>query len=362
MSAWLKRRRDRLLASPRAREAIARLPLGRGIADRHGLRLFALMTGFARSRMLAAAVELGLFDRLAQGAMSRDALTAAAGLPAASADALVDAMLACGLFEERGRAAIGLGIDGLVVASEPGIAAMIAHDRLLYDDLADPSALLRAPGSGRLASFWPYRGAGDPAGYSAVMAASQAFSGDQVARSYDFGRHRHVMDVGGGDGRFLRTLAARWPHLALSLADLPGVVEPVAGALADAGIAAHGCAPDAPLPGGADAVTLIRVLHDLDDEAAATMLARIARALPPGGTLIVAEPMRRSRGHDPVTAYFAAYFAAMGSGRLRTRRELVGLVRAAGLMPQRRVPAGTFLLRFIIATNRHGKLTDSGDR
>ena len=63
---------------------------------------------------------------------------------------------------------------------------------------------------------------------------------------------------------------------------------------------------------------------------ARTLLARVASALPRGGRVIIAEPMARTGRRDPQTAYFAAYFAAMQSGRLRSLPEIQALLREAG--------------------------------
>jgi demethylspheroidene O-methyltransferase len=85
------------------------------------------------------------------------------------------------------------------------------------------------------------------------------------------------------------------------------------------------------LPRGADLVTLIRIAHDHPDHDVLRVLRAIHRALPPGGTLLLAEPM----AHDDVSqaqgdAYFHFYLLAMGSGRLRSRHELRNLMEQAG--------------------------------
>ena len=76
------------------------------------------------------------------------------------------------------------------------------------------------------------------------------------------------------------------------------------------------------MPQGADIVSLIRVIHDHDDAAALTILRAARQALPPGGTLLLAEPMADTRGAEPVGAYFNFYLLAMGSGRPRRAEEL----------------------------------------
>jgi demethylspheroidene O-methyltransferase len=86
-----------------------------------------------------------------------------------------------------------------------------------------------------------------------------------------------------------------------------------------------------PLPAGADLITLVRVLHDHDDERVDRLLAAAYAALPSGGTLLVAEPMAGTRGAERMgDAYFGVYLWAMGSGRPRTAEDLTGRLRRAG--------------------------------
>ncbi|MGK3925309.1 methyltransferase, partial [Enterococcus faecium] len=78
---------------------------------------------------------------------------------------------------------------------------------------------------------------------------------------------------------------------------------------------------------GADIASLVRVLHDHDDTAVRTILGAVHAALPPGGTLLVAEPMSGTRGAAPIgDAYFGFYLTAMKSGRPRTADELSAML------------------------------------
>ncbi len=327
-----------MLASAAVRERLAVVPIGRQVAARHADRLFGAVAGFAHSQMLAAALELGVFERLRGGPVGRGALLDSLGLPDNSARALVQALMALRLVEAWRGDRLGLSIDGLVVATDEGIATMIRHNHLLYRDLADPLAMLRVPGSGAVGAFWPYAGQdGDATAYSAVMAASQTFVGESVANAHDFGRYDAVLDIGGGDGSFVALLARRWPAVRLGLVELPAVVPIARAKLAEAGVervSVHERAGRCdPLPGGYDAITLVRVLHDQDDDAAVILFSRAREALGAGGMVVVAEPMAR-RGRDPQTAYFTAYFVAMGSGRIRSAEAIRRLGAQAGLTPQ----------------------------
>jgi demethylspheroidene O-methyltransferase len=86
-----------------------------------------------------------------------------------------------------------------------------------------------------------------------------------------------------------------------------------------------------PLPRGADIVSLVRVAHDHDDAAVMRLFGSIRAALPPGGTLLLAEPMAATPGAEPMgEAYFGFYLLARGSGRPRTPEELKAMLRQAG--------------------------------
>ena len=107
-----------------------------------------------------------------------------------------------------------------------------------------------------------------------------------------------------------------------------------------------------PLPTGADIVSLVRVIHDHDDPVALAILQAARRALPPGGTLLLAEPMSGTAGAEPIgDAYFGFYLLAMGRGRARTPAELRAMLAQAGFTPVRAVPTHTpLLVSVLVAT------------
>jgi len=75
------------------------------------------------------------------------------------------------------------------------------------------------------------------------------------------------------------------------------------------------------LPGGADVVSVVSVLHDPDGSTARSLLRRIHAVLRQGGTLPIAEPMAGANGAQPVgDTYFGMHLLAMGSGRARNRQ------------------------------------------
>jgi demethylspheroidene O-methyltransferase len=365
VSAWRERAldlRDRLLGSAGFRRLALRLPLTRGIARRETRALFDLCAGFVYSQVLASCVRLDLFAHLRGGPLTAGEVAERCDLPAEGASRLLDAAASLRLLTHREGGRYGLGPLGAVVAGEPGIAAMVRHHEALYRDLADPVALLRAGRGEALSAYWPYAGAADAAAlgaeavgpYSALMAASQPMVAAEVLAAVRFDRFRVLLDVGGGEGAFLEAVAAAYPQLRLKLFDLPAVVERARARFAASGLVVEATGGDFrtdPLPEGADAISLVRVVHDHDDATVLALLRAVRRALPPGGTLILAEPMAETPGAEPIgDAYFGLYLLAMGRGRPRSPARLAALLTEAGFAPPRLARTRTpLLVRVLLA-------------
>ena len=90
------------------------------------------------------------------------------------------------------------------------------------------------------------------------------------------------------------------------------------------------------IPTGYDIVSLVRILHDHDDEPAARLLANIRASLAPGSRLLIAEPMARVPGAEGMgEAFFGMYLWAMGSGRPRSQAEIAAMLKRAGFAQTR---------------------------
>lgn len=409
LAAWSSIR-DRLLAQPAFHRFVSAVPGLRWVAQRQSRRLFDLVAGFTYSQVLLACVKLGIFASVREGPRSLQSLAAVTGLSSRSLDILLRAAVSLELLEWRsapaGRLAtegncledayVGLGLLGAVVAANPAIQALVRHHEEVYQDLADPVALLQDPEQRtRLRDYWAYAHDGiaarqstaalpehaalsvmpsasvshgltadQVAAYSELMAASQPLVAEQVLAAYDFSRHRCLLDVGGGQGAFLSAVAKEHPSLRLMLFDLPAVAQRARQRFeAQGGIASRvtchgGSFFDDPLPTGADVVSLVRVLYDHSDERVALILKGVRRALAAqGGTLLLAEPMSGTPGAEAMgDAYFGLYLLAMGKGRARTREELFGLLAAAGFTKMQsirtRLPLQTGLIRAYASPQR----------
>ena len=333
----------RLIANPAFQSFVARTPLLRSFARRDGEALMDLVAGFVNAQVLSACVKLDLFQRLLDdGPLSPEALSAGTGIPSDRMTRLLDAAVALDLLRRRG-ARYDLSRKGAATLGVPGLQAMIRHHDVFYRDLADPLALLRGKRETELAAFWPYVfGAGDPGDadirghYSELMADSQKLVAEDTLRMVSFAGTQRLLDVGGGSGAFALAVAQAYPALQVAVFDLPGVAGSAAGRFkaegADQRLTIHeGSFRDDPLPDGADAISLIRVLYDHEDHTVLALLKKAFAALPAGGRLIISEPM--TGGETPHRAgdvYFNFYTMAMGTGTARSPARIAELCAQAG--------------------------------
>ena len=252
---------------------------------------------------------------------------------------------------------------GAALLGNPSVFAFIEHHALLYDDLRDPVALLRGEVSTRLSAFWPYAaerpqpetmyrvqdqevGTEIYEAYSALMSPLAGADRAGCARRISLG-HARLSDGCGWRRGGLRCggCGPLAPTGSQTAAICPPVAERARAKLAGQELGARieivgvNFLRD-PLPRGADTASLIRVLHDHDDESAsASVLRAVFAALPVGGELLIAEPMAGTPGAEPIgDAYFGFYLVAMGRGRPRTVAELTNLLQIAGFSRIRELP------------------------
>jgi demethylspheroidene O-methyltransferase len=337
--------RNRLIRSPGFQRWAAAFPLTRPVARRRALELFDIVGGFVYSQVLAAVVRLRILDLVADAPQPVSEIAARTGLPPASVRRLCAAAASLRLLEAMPGERYGAGDLGAALLGNPGVAAMVEHHALLYDDLRDPVALLRDPDrETALSRYWSYARSDSPgtlapgavADYSRLMAVTQGFVAAEILDAYPVARHRTLLDIGGGEGAFVKAAAWRAPDLRFVLFDLPSVAERAPSGFAAAGIAGRASATGGDLfrdrlPEGADLACLIRVLYDHPRERALSILRAARACLPPDGVLLIAEPMAGVSGAERMgDAYFGFFLLAMHGGEPRSAAEISALALEAG--------------------------------
>ena len=336
---WLAR----LVARPSFQDWVNRTPGLSRIARKDGAELFDIVQGFVRAQTLFALVQLDIPRQLMIGPQSAASLGAQSGMTEQRMALLLKAAAGIGIVKLRRDNAFALTRQGAALVGVPGLQDMILHHGAFYRDMADPVGLLNGDRETELSAFWPYvfgaGGATDPEvtdRYSNLMAETQAMVARDTLQAVSLKDVSCLMDVGGGNGAFLIEAGQQNTDMDLILFDLPVVMESAKRRVASAGMTnritlAGGSFRDDPLPDIADAISLVRVLYDHSDDTVLALLQSVHEALPPGGRLIISEPMSGGDAPDPITdVYFAFYTLAMRTGRTRSSAEIAELVKAAG--------------------------------
>jgi ubiquinone/menaquinone biosynthesis C-methylase UbiE len=172
------------------------------------------------------------------------------------------------------------------------------------------------------------------------------------ANNVDLSDVKHLVDVGGGDGTNLMTLARAHPHLRGTVFDFPSVCE-----IARKNIAAHhlsdrvgtvaGHCFENPFPTNADAFLFSHFFTIWSKEKDLQLLKKAFAALPSGGRAMIFNMMQNDDGTGPLSAAVGSpYFLtlATGEGMLYTWSEYEDLFRKAGF----------FQVKRIVLTHDHG--------
>lgn len=343
--------RDRLLVNERFQRFASRFPLFRPVARRRVDDLFALCSGFVHTQVLLACVRMNLIEQVRHEPQGIESLIASTGADAEGLRTLIDAAAGIRLLRIEqlgdGSVAVGLGDLGGALLGNPSVLDMIGHHHHLYEDLRDPVAFFTQPRESldtTLSAYWPYAKAGEPAAltadsvtaYTELMGASQAMIAAQVMAAYPVQKHQKLLDLGGGNGSFSTAVAQRIPALSIEMFDLPAVAQQARERIAGLGLSQRinpigGDFFKDDLPPGADLISLVRILHDHDDDRVLTLLKAARRAIASNGVLLIAEPMSTpDRPHQIADSYFGVYLRAMGSGRPRSAVHVDRLLAEAG--------------------------------
>jgi len=117
----------------------------------------------------------------------------------------------------------------------------------------------------------------------------------QVCMKYhDFSPYRHLLDLGGNSGEFVRQICQRYPEIQATVFDLPLVCDIGRDHLSGTPEAKRitflkGNALTDEIPGDFDIITFKSMLHDWPEKEAKLFIAKASQSLTPGGTLLIFE-------------------------------------------------------------------------
>ncbi|MDP1820752.1 MAG: methyltransferase [Acidimicrobiales bacterium] len=307
--------------------------------------IWQLATATVASRTLHVVAELGVADHIDEAPVLSKELATRCGADAGALDRALMLLAAHGVFDRVGDAYAHTDASRLLRSDHP--SSMRAFPRMM-GMTSFSTSLGHLEHSVRTGE--PAFGLVEPDGlfahlqrhedeariFDASMTAKAAGDTAAILAAYDFSRFSTIADIGGGRGHLLRAVLEAAPNTTGILFELPAVIDAVDTPAERFALHAGDFFSDA-LP-AADAFILMEVVHDWDDDQAATILSAVRRAAAPGATVLIIEAVADEEVLDPVVRTLDMIMLAITGGRERTAAELDQLLASVGFRDTRILP------------------------
>jgi SAM-dependent methyltransferase len=290
--------------------------------------IMKIAMGFMAAKHLFAANEIGLFEALASGPGTLDELANKTGVPSRTLGIVAAAMVGLGLIERDGSRYQNGNAAAAFLAGKPGpdLRPMLRFwDKISYPTWQKLAHAVRT-GEGQ-AQFGKF----DKAEQQIFSAGVEAFSSPvaaALATSYDFSRHRRVLDVGGGTGSFLLAVLRRYDALKGTLFELPGACAVARQRLAREPEGTRievveGDVFNDPLPEGHDALIVANTVHVFSTAHNIELMRKIRAHVRPGARLLLADLWTDPTHTQPVAAALMSgeFLVIAGEGQTYSEEE-----------------------------------------
>ena len=322
--------RDRHLASVRARDAAGVMP------D----ELAQSIRGFQESRVILTALELDLFSAIGSGATAAQA-AATAGTEARATEMLLNALASLELVRKEGGVFHNAPVAArFLAAGSPDSARMaMLHTARLWHRWSGLTECVR---TGTAAP--DERDAEGTEAFIAAMHNNARQRAAQLAQALAAGASR-MLDVGGGSGAYAIAFAQANPELRAEVFDQPAVLAIADRHIREAGLEKRiatrvGDLRTDEFGGGYDLVLISAICHMLGVEENRDLLARVYRALAPGGRVAIQDFLLRADKTGPRAGALFSLNMLVNTrgGASYSEEEYTGWLREAGFGEVRRVP------------------------
>lgn len=332
--------------NPRGQETPVQTPL-----EKDYEKLFMILGGHIFFQTLSAAVQLDLFTLLSsRPRLTRSAIASALGIQDKPARILLLGCTNLGLLRKVGSTYANSPLaEQFFVRTKPGSLVPIVEWQhfINYKALYSFAEALKTNTNVGLNEF-----AGEEATlyerlahrpdlekiFQDAMQAISAQANTLLAEFVDFSHVRHLLDVGGGNGTNIMTLAHKYPHLQATVFDAPSVCAIARERIAAAGLQerldahAGNCFLDA-FPPEIDCILFAHFFTIWSEDKNKRLLEKCYHALPRGGSVILFNMMQSDKEDGPLSASMGSpYFLtlATGEGMLYTWREYQTWMKEVG--------------------------------
>jgi SAM-dependent methyltransferase len=299
--------------------------------------IFQVANGFMAAKHLFVANEVGLFVALAASPGTLDDVAQRTDIPRRTLRILADAMVALGFLERQGDQYQNTPVASPFLSGRTPTdlrPALRYWNQLNYQRWTELEAVVRT----EQAVFGEFTfTAEEQQLYTEGVEAITAGTARALATTYDFARHRRVLDLGGGTGSFLRAILRQHDDVEATLFDVPAVAALARQRLAGRPMAARlriveGDFFTDPLPNDHDAVLLANVCHNFSPERNRALLGRVGACAPAGVRLLLVDFWTDPTHTQPLTAALmaGAFLLVTGEGDVYSAEEVRDWLQATG--------------------------------
>lgn len=313
--------------------------------------LFQMTSAYWLSQAIYVAAKLGIADLLRDGPRSSAALASSVGSDPSSLYRLMRALSSVGIFKQVDRNCFALSplAEGLV-SDVPGSLRAIAMTlgeihyqacgALLHSVQTGTPSFRKVFGTHLFEHLAQDADAADA--FNQGMANLAAMLAYAVLLAYDFTGISTIVDVGGGEGRFMGKILEFYPKLNGTVFDtaptIQKTVRRLIGQRAQSRCSYVSGDFFCSVPEGADAYILSGVVHDWDDARAVAILKNCRRGIARNGRLLLLETVVPANDSMDFSKILDLNMLAMSTGRERTKDEFCSLLEAAGFKLTRILP------------------------
>ncbi|GAA3854799.1 methyltransferase [Saccharothrix violaceirubra] len=305
------------------------MPLHRPSDD--GPASFHDMLSTAGYRAVATALELGLFAALTEGPLDADDLAARLGTDPRGTGLLADVLVTLGHLEP------GYANSPSTTRWLTGPYAEVDRfwSTVLFSSWTDLTESVRTGRPALDFYRWLVENPETLHRFQAMLSTHADAIAPEVTTLITPGVT--LLDVGGGHAKYAIRFCAGNPDLTATVVDLPDAVEVGRAAVAAAGLTdrigfAAGDYDEVDLGGGYDTVLLFNVVHGRAPDANVTLLARVAKALRPGGRVVLLEHDHHvpDAGSDAFARVFSLNLFHGQGGQVYPASEITSWLTKAG--------------------------------
>lgn len=302
-------------------------------------RINEMAFAFRHTGTLVAAVELGLFTAISEGASKPAEAAEKIGIPTENAERLMIACAALELLEKRGSKYVNApDVERYLVRGNPTYFGdyLVYQTKNDYDGWKNIASLVKPP----TARYDVIRN--DPQAARAFTVAgynSSISAGHKLAREFDFSPYSLLLDLGGGSGCYSIAAALRYPQLQAIVFDYSTVCTVTEEFISQAGLSDRvktypGDFFQDEFPRGADLVAYITPLQVYEKDDVQFLIKKAFDAVEPGGGIIIVEYMLNDDKTGPLDSVFRHLtgLSPARPGRVNTGVEFREYLNKAGFV------------------------------